>query len=153
MSYSFSGTPDLVSIDLTTGRPRSGIPATVWDSEVGGTQYLGISDSNGGAGGIVISGVAGRYAFEFTYGNGVPELWLDQGAGMRWLVRARTILSVIESNNKDTIYQQARNAIVANKSYIVSIPTAAQVIAQSKALSRQVNGIIRLLLLQLDEAD
>ncbi len=52
--------------------------------------------------------------------------------------------------NRATIEQQAANALAANRTYVASTPTAAQVAAQSKTLSRQVNGIIRLLLQQLD---
>lgn len=55
--------------------------------------------------------------------------------------------------NRALIRTQALTALAANRAYIASTPTAAQATAQTKALSRQVNGIIRLLLNELDATD
>ena len=53
--------------------------------------------------------------------------------------------------NLGTLTQQARSAMVANRTYTaLASPTTAQQTAQIKALSQQNNGIIRLLLGQLD---
>jgi hypothetical protein len=59
----------------------------------------------------------------------------------------------VEDVNEETIRGQALAALAANRAYIASTPTAVQATAQSKALTRQVNGIIRLLLNQLDGVD
>jgi hypothetical protein len=59
----------------------------------------------------------------------------------------------LEQANEATIRGQALTALTANRAYIASTPTAVQATAQSKALTRQVNGIIRLLLNQLDGVD
>ena len=55
-----------------------------------------------------------------------------------------------EQANRDTIEQAARQALIDNRAFVASTPTAAQTTAHVKALSRQVNGVIRLLLNQLD---
>lgn len=54
----------------------------------------------------------------------------------------------------DAIRDNARQALAGNRTYVgTATPTAAQTTAQVKALSRQVNGIIRLLLNELDGTD
>jgi hypothetical protein len=56
--------------------------------------------------------------------------------------------------NRLTIEDQARQALVNNRTFVaLATPTNAQVLAQTRALSRQVNGIIRMLLNQLDDTD
>lgn len=56
--------------------------------------------------------------------------------------------------NGDTLRSQAAQALAANRTYVaLASPTNAQVAAQVKALTRQNNGIIRLLLNQLDGTD
>lgn len=59
----------------------------------------------------------------------------------------------VKETNKSTIQQQAEQALFDNRNFIASTPTQATAIAQTKALSRQVNGIIRLLLDKLDGTD
>lgn len=59
-----------------------------------------------------------------------------------------------EMTNEGQIRAQAANALATNRDFIaLSPPTNAQVVAQVKALSRQNNGIIRLLLGALDATD
>lgn len=57
------------------------------------------------------------------------------------------------NGNEAAIRSQANAALATNRAYAASTPTAAQTTAQVKALSRQINGIIRLLLNQLDATD
>lgn len=53
--------------------------------------------------------------------------------------------------NRVTIEQQARQALADNATFLaIATPTAAQNAAQAKALTRQVNGLIRLMLGILD---
>jgi hypothetical protein len=63
----------------------------------------------------------------------------------------------IESRNanEETLRNQAITAMQGNRDFlnIVGTPTNAQVLAQVKALSRQNNGVIRMLLGQLDGTD
>jgi hypothetical protein len=56
--------------------------------------------------------------------------------------------------NASTIKAQVAAAITANKAYVaLANPTTAQTTAQVKALSRQLNGVMRLLTGQLDATD
>lgn len=56
--------------------------------------------------------------------------------------------------NQAAIYDAARQALGTNRNYVATAsPTAAQTTAQVKALARQQNGIIRLLLNALDATD
>lgn len=56
--------------------------------------------------------------------------------------------------NAETLRQQALAALSSNRTYVaLASPTAAQTTAQVKALSRQVNGLIRLALGQFDGTD
>ena len=56
--------------------------------------------------------------------------------------------------NRQTIEDAARKALASNRTYLgLSSPTNAQNAAQLKALTRQVNGLIRLALSELDAAD
>lgn len=58
------------------------------------------------------------------------------------------------TTNRESIQAQARTALAANKTYAnLAPPTAAQTTAQVKALSRQMNGVIRLLLGALEAAE
>lgn len=68
------------------------------------------------------------------------------------IVIARRPLPVPEINRR-TILTAARQALQANADYIASTPTNAQVAAQVKALSRQVNRLIRLVTDQVDSTD
>ena len=56
--------------------------------------------------------------------------------------------------NENTLYEQARTAIVGNKQFLaLSSPTNAQTLAQVKALTRQMNGLIRIVAKELDVID
>lgn len=59
-----------------------------------------------------------------------------------------------EQDNHDTISAAAAQALATNRVFLaLASPTAGQVTAEVKALARQQNGIIRLLLNQLDGTD
>jgi hypothetical protein len=59
-----------------------------------------------------------------------------------------------EQVNESTIRQQAASALAGNRTFLaIASPTGAQVTAQVKALTRQSNGVIRLVLGQLDSTD
>lgn len=69
------------------------------------------------------------------------------------LIQAATV-DTPERDNRDAIEAQARQALAANRTYIaIASPTAAQTTAEVKALARQNNGLIRLLLGLFDGAD
>lgn len=56
--------------------------------------------------------------------------------------------------NRDAIEQAARQALATNRTYVaLASPSAAQTAAEVKALARQNNGVIRLLLGLLDGTD
>lgn len=55
--------------------------------------------------------------------------------------------SPVEDTNAKTLKQQAQAALQADRDFVaLASPTTAQTLAQVKALSRQVNGLIRNLL-------
>jgi hypothetical protein len=57
------------------------------------------------------------------------------------------------SANARQIETASRSALAQNKAFLaLASPTNADVLAQVKALTRQMNGVIRLLLGQLDDA-
>lgn len=86
--------------------------------------------------------MAARSTTSETYSNGQ-------------LVEAQTVTYEVSSEqiNDETIRAQASGALATNRTYVASTPTAAQTTAQVKALSRQNNGLIRLLLGLLDGTD
>ncbi len=49
-----------------------------------------------------------------------------------------------EAGNRSVLEQRAKEAMAGNATYLASTPTAAQTTAQVKALTRQVNALIRL---------
>lgn len=60
----------------------------------------------------------------------------------------------VQANNSAALRQQAAAALAGNRTYVaLASPTAAQTTAQVKALCRQVNGVIRLVLDQFDGTD
>lgn len=66
----------------------------------------------------------------------------------------RTWTTTPEQDNDEAIRSAASAALAGNRTYIaLASPTAAQTAAQVKALTRQQNGLIRLLLGQLDDVD
>lgn len=79
---------------------------------------------------------------------------LDGTPTVVWAARAKTpdeLAAQTAEANRTTIEQQARTALNGNAAFLaIATPTAAQNAAQIKALTRQVNGLIRLVLGQLD---
>lgn len=70
------------------------------------------------------------------------------------VVESRSYETAPEQDNRDAMLDSARQALATNRTYIgLASPTAAQNVAQMKALSRQNNGLIRLLLGLLDGTD
>lgn len=59
-----------------------------------------------------------------------------------------------EQDNEETIRAAAKDALAVNKAFVaLASPSNAQVVAQVKAVSRQMNGLIRLVNNQLDGTD
>ncbi len=73
-----------------------------------------------------------------------------------WTVRDKTTNEVATDTartNQTTLTAQALDALATNRAFIASTPTNTQVVAAVKALARQNNGLIRLLLGRLDATD
>lgn len=67
------------------------------------------------------------------------------------IISTPVVRDVTAEANKATIRQQAATALTNNRTYLaIATPTTAQMRAQIDALTRQNQGIIRLLLNQLD---
>jgi hypothetical protein len=76
----------------------------------------------------------------------------------RWangeLVSFELVDKAPEQVNRDTIIEQAVTALQNNRDFIdLTAPTNAESLAQIKALTRQTNGIIRLILDRFDGTD
>ena len=75
------------------------------------------------------------------------ERWVD---GV--LVDTRMVTRPAVDVNADTIRERAGAALTTNADFLaLGSPSNAQVLAQVRALTRQVNGIIRLTLVRLDD--
>lgn len=89
------------------------------------------------------------YDRSVTLVNSVPTV--------TWTARPKTAQEQANDTanaNRTTIQTQAINALATNRTFLaIASPTNAQNAAQVKALTRQNNGIIRLLLNQLDGTD
>lgn len=61
----------------------------------------------------------------------------------------------LPDDNGETLHAQAMTAMANNRAFLAIVPplTNAQVVAQVNALTRQINGVMRLLLNQLDGTD
>lgn len=67
------------------------------------------------------------------------------------IIADREQVYVMAQRNKATIEDQAATALGTNATFLaIASPTNAQIAAQVKALTRQNNGIIRLILNKLD---
>jgi len=67
------------------------------------------------------------------------------------LISTETVTIPDSIVNLDTLHQKAMAALTNNATYLgIANPTNAQAVAQVTALTRQVNGIIRILLNQTD---
>lgn len=86
------------------------------------------------------------YDRSITVVKGVPTV--------TWTARPKTapeLAADTQSTNRATIQQQATQALDTNRTFLaLASPTNAQTLAQVKALTRQNQGLIRLLLNQLD---
>lgn len=84
-------------------------------------------------------------------GTKVYEVTTDAG---RVIIHDHTGLFTQEETNRSEIESKARDALVANRAFIaIASPSNAQNAAQLKALTRQVNGLIRLTLGDLEGTD
>jgi hypothetical protein len=64
------------------------------------------------------------------------------------------VTAAAEQANHDTIVSQATTAISSNQTYLgIASPTNAQVVAQDRALTQQMNTVIRLVIAKLDGTD
>jgi hypothetical protein len=75
--------------------------------------------------------------------------WVDSGSGLalvedRPLTASETTL-LTERQNADSIDARVRDALASNKTFLaLQTPTNAQVVAQVRALTRQVSALIRM---------
>lgn len=87
-----------------------------------------------------------------TYDRSVT--WDGKTVAVTWTARPKTALELAAdtaNTNRATIQTQATDALAANRTFLgIASPTNAQTLAQVKALTRQNQGIIRLLLNELD---
>jgi len=68
------------------------------------------------------------------------------------LVSFNEIAPTLTDLNREQIQTKARQAINGNRTFLaLASPTNAQTLAQVKALTREANAVIRLLLNQLDD--
>lgn len=81
--------------------------------------------------------------------NGTPTVvWTERP------MTAPELANVAANTNRTTIQTQAATALDTNRTFLaIASPTNAQTLAQVKALTRQNQGIIRLLLNQLDRTN
>lgn len=69
------------------------------------------------------------------------------------IVSQKSVELPIPVANERQIRARAAAALAANKTFLaIASPTAAQVAAQTKALTRQTNAILRILMSQFDDA-
>lgn len=87
-------------------------------------------------------------------GSWMVERWIDIPDAEIAAANVAAAKEQAEASNETTIRQQAEAALAGNKTYIgIASPTNAEVAAQVKALTRQNNKIIRLLIRKLDATD
>ncbi len=67
---------------------------------------------------------------------------------------SQRVVDITAETNRTTIQAQAAQALLDNRTFVaLTAPTTAQTVAHVKALARQNNSIIRLLLNQLEGTD
>lgn len=88
--------------------------------------------------------------FHLPKWNGTEWVEGKTASELALIETARQVV-VNQETNKKTIEQQAITALTTNKTFLAITPTTAQVVTQTKALTRQINGVIRLILNQLEE--
>lgn len=93
------------------------------------------------------------YARRFTFAGGVvSEVWEGSPRSAEGI--AAWDADVAAEANRTTIETQARQAFISNRQYINRAnPTAAQTTAQVKALSQQMNAVMRLVFNDLTGTD
>lgn len=70
------------------------------------------------------------------------------------VVESYMVAKPVEQFNAETVVERAEQALADNAEFIaLASPTNAQAVAQVRALTRQVNGLIRLALNRFDSAD
>lgn len=86
------------------------------------------------------------YDYSIGLVNGSPsDVWTQRPKTQAELDADR------DNTNAATIRQQANNALDNNRTYLaIASPTNAQVLAQVRSLTQQMNGVIRLVLGKLD---
>lgn len=69
------------------------------------------------------------------------------------VVSTRQVELPVQVANERQVRSKATAALTVNKTFLaIANPTAAQVAAQTKALTRQTNALIRMLLYQFDDS-
>lgn len=102
------------------------------------------------AGALAVNVADGRLAAYWADGD--QRALTDQ----QWATHVATASYAppVEETNRAQLEQALRQAIVANKNFLADpLPTAAIVTGQTKALTRQMNQVIRLVLGALDAID
>lgn len=112
---------------------------------------------------MIITGIPQRAVDAGDFADLTPVLvvdirWVSSGLEVEFASDlASSVASAVQQRiesrnaNEETLRNQALVALQTNRDFLaLAAPTQAQTLAQVKALSRQVNGVLRMLLGQLD---